>query len=326
MKYLQLILIFLLAEISAHAQSGKNSEISFATFNLDNFYDINDDPYDTDNDYTSKGRFFWGEDRYKRKKEALTEVIKSISPGTFPEILILTGFENNRVIDDLLSDRSYRKSAYKSYFAPGEFKAVILSTENIVKDVRFKNLALNNEPEFEQYILYAELEFINEDIIHVFINNWSERKAGADSERERIRCAVALRKEIDNILNFERDAGIIVTGTFFDEPTSKSVMSVLNATNKRKNLDYRDLYNPFYDIHNNNNLGTYEINGKLHMFDFTIVSAGLLRKREGYQAGFNQASIVTGDNSTPAPTFRGEEYVGGAGRYFPVLINLTKND
>ena len=256
----------------------------------------------------------------------MTEVIKSISPGSFPEILILTGFENNRVIDDLLSDRSYRKSAYKSYFAPGELKAVILSTENIVKDVRFKNLALNNEPEFEQYILYAELEFINEDIIHVFINNWSERKAGPDSERERIRCAVALRKEIDNILNFERDAGIIVTGTFFDEPTSKSIMSVLNATNKRKNLDYRDLYNPFYDSHNNNGLGTYEINGELHMFDFTIVSTGLLRKREGYQAGFNQASIVTGDKSTPAPTFRGEEYVGGAGRHFPVLINLTKND
>ena len=169
---------------------------------------------------------------------------------------------------------------------------MILSEESIVDNVRFKELELNTDPEIEKYIQYAELEFSKGNIIHLFINSWPDRKVSSDSERERINCAVALRKEIDNILNFERDASIILAGTFYDEPTSKSIMSILNATNKRKNLDYRDLYNPFYDIHNNTESGTYEVNGRMQMFDFIIVSTGLLRNREGYKTGFDQADGV----------------------------------
>lgn len=326
MRYLQFIFIILFTGTFALAQSDKESEIHLAYYNLDKLFDTNDDPYDIDDDYTSTGKFFWGEDRYEKKKDALIEKIKSITPGTFPEILLLTGFEKNRVIDDLLSDRVFRKSAYKKYFAPKELRAVILSEESIIDNVRFKELELNNDPEIEKYIQYAEIEFSNGNIIHLFINNWPEIKANIESGRQRINCAVALRKEIDNILNFERDARIILAGTFFDEPTSRSIMSMLNATNKRKNLDYRDLYNPFYDMHNNNEIGTYEVNGRMQMFDFIIVSTGLLRNNEGYKTSFGQAVIINNTNSTPTPTFRGEDFIGGAGSHFPVMINLSNNN
>jgi endonuclease/exonuclease/phosphatase family metal-dependent hydrolase len=63
------------------------------------------------------------------------------------------------------------------------------------------------------------------------------RRSGEERESEmrRITAAATLRKDIDNILNYENDARIIIMGDFNDEPTNRSLMQVLNATNKRKN-------------------------------------------------------------------------------------------
>ena len=100
-------------------------------------------------------------------------------------------------------------------------------------------------------------------------------------------------------MNFERDARIIILGTFNDEPTNKSVLTMLNASNKRKNLNYRDLYNPFYDAHNMKEAGTVSVNGKIQMYDFIIVSPNYLKKTKDFQHILARAKYLKETEQNP---------------------------
>ncbi len=226
------------------------------------------------------------------------------------------------VVDDLISDRKFRKSSYSILSVNStDFNSMHILVRESVKEVNFKKMTFAEKENISKGSVLYSLAKLNDGFnYHIFLNLWPSRSEG--NEYDRIRCAVAVRKEIDNILNFERDARIIVLGTFNDEPTNKSVLSILNASNKRKNIDYRDFYNPFYDLHNNSDSGTMVLNGTLQMYDYIVVSPQLIRKNKGYSIMFNSGEIIDNGSAQPLPTFRGDEYLGGASGHFPVIIRL----
>jgi endonuclease/exonuclease/phosphatase family metal-dependent hydrolase len=146
--------------------------------------------------------------------------------------------------------------------------------------------------------------------------------------------AVTLRKEVDNILNLENNARIIVMGDFNDEPTDKSIFQILNAANKRKNLHYRDLYNLMYDSHNANGEGSIAYKDSWQMFDQIIVSPSLFTKGTGYYLSFDDGKVfrtsqlLVTDPATgfsfPNRTYGGDTYYSGASDHLPVYIILKK--
>lgn len=322
MKIYSLLIIALIVSSAAFSQEQKAKEFVIAYYNCDNMFDINDDKGEYDDFFTATGKFNWGEQRYSNKLNALRDVILGLSQESFPDMLVLSGIENKSVIDDLISDRKFRKSNYSILSVNStDFNSIYILVRESVKEMNFKKMTFaENENIGKESVLYSLAKLNDGFNYHIFMNLWPSRPEG--NEYDRIRCAVAVRKEIDNILNFERDARIIVLGTFNDEPTNKSILSILNASNKRKNIDYRDFYNPFYDLHNNSDSGTMVLNGALRMYDYIVVSPQLIRKNKGYSIMFNSGEIINNGSDQPLPTFRGDEYLGGASGHFPVIIRL----
>jgi endonuclease/exonuclease/phosphatase family metal-dependent hydrolase len=186
-------------------------------------------------------------------------------------------------------------------------------------------------------ILYVKGVTNDGKTCHIFVNHWPSRTTGAqESEIKRITAAVTLRKEVDNILNYENDARILIMGDFNDEPTNKSLLQILNATNKRKNISNRDLYNLMYDIHNTGTTGTITFQNSWQVFDQIIVSPAFLRKGDGYYLNFDDGRIYSNESmlftnpetgfKSPDRTYGGDTYYGGVSDHLPVYVILRKDE
>ena len=185
-------------------------------------------------------------------------------------------------------------------------------------------------------ILHAAVKTTNNEILHLFVNHWSSRWGGQkESEPKRIYCAIALRKAVDNVMNSNPHAKIIIMGDFNDEPTNRSIFEMLLANNKRKNAGERELYNLMYDGHNQRNEGSYNYQGNWDMMDQIIVSRTVLTDKKGWHAGYGDGKILKADfmlyyddgrkDYVPSRSYGGSDYYGGISDHLPVYFSL-KNE
>jgi hypothetical protein len=123
-------------------------------------------------------------------------------------------------------------------------------------------------------------------------------------------------------------------GDFNDEPTNKSVMQMLNATNKRKNVNYRDLYNIMYDAHDTGDEGSTNVRDNWQMYDQIIVSSALFNKGTGYHLSYGDGRVYKGAEvliTNPQTkltrsnrNYEGNSYLGGVSDHHPVYFILKK--
>ena len=319
-----LLLVFISGLNSATAQES----LKVAFLNSDRFFDTVNDKGEADDPYIDGGSLGWNKQLYDQRVEEVADIISGIYNKDLPSIIALAGIENNNVGKDIFGSKVLRKGEYNIVSSSySQVSGVLLAlNKNMFKMLEQKTIIPGMDPSIADVstMLYTRLEMTGGKIIHVFVNDWPARTAGSDN-RTRMLCAATLRKEIDRILNFEPKAMIIVMGCFNDEPTSGNIMTILNATNKRKNLTERDLYNPFYDSHNIEGAGTTMVNGLWQMYDYIIISRSLI-KGEGSKADEFPRGGIGVSPETLGPVYEGSIYKGGSGSHLPVYLDLKFDD
>jgi endonuclease/exonuclease/phosphatase family metal-dependent hydrolase len=346
MKRVLTIMTFLTISLYLHCQdlpSPKNS-LTIVFYNVENLFDTNNDPAKYDDEFTSLGPKEWNQEKYKKKITDLAKVLSSINERELPALIGLAEVENQKVLEDIASSSKLKKGKYgivhfESKDENGTGVALLYETEEIelLDSKSISVISGKDSQDATRDILYVKCRIKGDNIYHVFVNHWPLRTPNEqESEIKRITTAIALRKEIDNILNFENNARIIIIGDFNDEPTSKSVFQILNASNKRKNLYYRDLYNLMFDIHNVSGEGSVINNNSWHMFDQIIVSQAVLTKGTGYYLTFSDGKVfrneqvLTKDPATGTSvinqTYTGDTYNGGVSDHLPVYVILKKDE
>jgi predicted extracellular nuclease len=312
-------------------------------YNVGNLFDTVNDPIAGDDLFTPQSPRQWNEEKYKKKISDIAEVLSSVNDKELPSMIGLAEIENKKVLDNLVAYAKLKKARYgivqnDSKDKRGIDVAFLYNSEE-VKVIGFKAIPVVfsfDSVNAASDILYIKCQIKDDNIYHIFINHWPSRSTyEQESEIKRITAAVTLRKEIDNILNFENNARIVIMGDFNDEPTNKSLLQILGATNKQKNLYYRDLYNMMYDMHNMGNEGSVNYQGNWQMFDQIIVSSSFFSKTNGYYLNFTDGKVFKDENllfkdpvkgfSAPNPTYNGEIYLGGVSDHLPVYIILKKD-
>ncbi len=334
---ISLTLLLIFPPVS-YAQKDIPEEFILVYYNTDSFFDITDDPGQADDDYLPDGIKAWDSNRYKTKLKAMTENIALAGDAGQPDIIGLSGIENEKVINDIISGRRLRRADYKVYITNSEgMNTAFLVKEELMdvdktETITIDSTFLGKGEAFDYNILYINGDVRGLGRCHFFISDWPGMQNNSRApENLRMGAAIALRKKTDEIFNFERDARIIIMGTFYDEPTNRSLLSVLNASNKRKNFDYRDLYNLFYDRHNIESEGTVLINSTWQMWDQIIVSPSLLGDSRDYHTDFDSGGIymtdeVSADKSILRSTYRGDEYTGSVSAHLPVFFKIKKRE
>jgi len=335
------IVILLIISLSLSAQK-KEDQWTVMFYNVENLFDTLDNPDKIDEEFTPGSEKHWNQERYGKKLDDLARVIKSASPSELPEIVGLCEVENEQVLQDLVRTDDLRKGEYgivhiESPDVRGIDVALLYRTPEftVTEKKALPVIFTFDSTETTRDILYVQGKTNDNDIIHLYVNHWSSRREGQmESEPKRIFAAVTLRKEIDMLMNRDSDARIIIMGDFNDEPTNNSVFGMLMANNKKKNASRRDLYNLMYDMHNDDNKGTYNFRGNWNMLDQIIISQALLSPKSVLHTSFDGGKIFSAewmmynderlDQKVPSRTFGGPNYYGGISDHLPVYVTFIK--
>jgi predicted extracellular nuclease len=323
--------------------SPKNS-LTVVFYNVENLFDIYNDPKTNDDEFTPGSPKQWNEEKYKKKITDIAKVLSSINEKELPSLIGLAEVENQKVLEDLVASSKLKKGKfgivhYDSKDERGIDVALLYNKDEIeLLDSKAIPVVFGFDVEdVTRDILYVKCRIKGDEIYHLFVNHWPSRTPNEqDSEIKRITAAVALRKEVDNILNFENNARIIIMGDFNDEPTNKSVLQILGAGNKRKNFNYRDLYNMMYDIHNVSNEGSVTYKDSWQMFDQLIISPSLFNTTRGYYLTFTDGKVYKDESvlfkneqtgfTSPNKTYGGDTYYGGVSDHLPVYLILKRDE
>jgi predicted extracellular nuclease len=311
--------------------------LSIVFYNTENLYDTVDSPGIDDADFTHGARILWTAKRFNTKLEHLADVFSSVASPGMPDIIGLAEVENFYVLERLIKTGKMKSAAYGivHFDSPDERGSDVAllykkSSFEVVtaEPVRVK---IGNTGDYTRDILYVKGKTNSRNYLHLFVNHWPSRREGTEkSEFKRIEAAKTLHLKVDNILDTDPSARIVIMGDFNDEPGNRSIREVLSAKQPRSPYTATNLYNLLYDDFKAGKGTTYFKDWD--MFDQLIVSGSLLEGSSGLRCIPENASIFRPDrllhkdrNGTSRPNrTMGDKYFGGYSDHLPVVLKLEE--
>ena len=320
--------------LSSYKQSKKITTIGF--YNVENLFDTVDDPKTFDDDFTSEGKLKWSYKRYKIKIKKLGSVISQLGMNRSkftPAIVGLVEVENAKVVRDLINSSNLRKQHYgfAHYDSPDErgIDVALLYNKRVFELLTSETFPVflkddEGNRDYTRDILKVSGN-LHGELVHILVNHWSSRREGAaETEHKRVAAAETARTIITEIKDTHFDAKIIVMGDFNDDPTSKSVKTLVSD----------DFINPMESILKPEKTGSLTYNEKWNLFDQILLSKNFTEKKAG-KLYFKHAEVFNKEwlkinrgklKGSPFRTYIGPWYQGGFSDHFPVYAFLKKED
>jgi endonuclease/exonuclease/phosphatase family metal-dependent hydrolase len=274
--------IFAMAIICALAlfRTGGGTELYVASWNVENLFDLEDDPkVEYDEDFSPNSPKKWTKERLQIKLTNLSDAIGKMNGGKGPDVLGLSEVENLKVVE-MLRDKLAplgRKYEIVHKDSPSDrgIDCALLYDANVfsLADAKFHFVDAKKTRD----IIEAKLHRDGGDLF-VFVNHWPSRR---NPEEQRLIAADVLRKRLDEILAADPKADIVMVGDFNDEPDNKSIKDRLRAAAAKDGLPVGALFDTSAYIAAEKK-GTFLYENEWELIDHIIISAGLLDEA-GYQ-------------------------------------------
>ena len=219
-----MLFLFIVAfSVSGIGQENKAYKVACVGFyNLENLFDIEDDPNKRDEDFTLSGRYTWGEEKYQNKLTNMAEVIADLGTSVSPDGLAVLGVcevENRKVLEDLVAQEKIKDRNYKIIHEESPDRRGIdvglLYQEKYFKPVNYVShrLTFESDPDYftrDQLVVTGDMDG---DRVSIIVAHWPSRSGGQTaSEPRRIDAAKLGRKIIDSLLTEDPNAKIILMG------------------------------------------------------------------------------------------------------------------
>lgn len=310
-------------------------------YNVENLFDIEDDPEINDADFLPQSAKHWTQERYDEKLERLAKVLGQMGADVHPmgcQIIGLAEIENRKVVEDLiatgdLAERNYGIVHYDSPDRRGIDVGLIYQKDyfTVFNSASYRLRVPGRDDFFTRDQLLVS-GVLDGDTVHVIVAHWPSRRGGEKRSMPMRMAAAELGREIiDSLLNDNPNAAIMYMGDLNDDPVNPSVRRGLKSTGKASKATGSVLFNPMEDLFNKG-IGTLAWRDSWNLFDQIILSPGLvnpptnayryfgakvfnkpyLRQQEGNFAGY------------PFRSYVGDTYKGGYSDHFPVYVILVK--
>ncbi|MEA1787513.1 endonuclease [Arenibacter sp. GZD96] len=310
-----------------------NSEIhTVAFYNVENLFDLENDPNTLDDDFTPLGQKKWNGKRYKNKVHKVSKTISEIGLKNAqqpPTLLGMVEVENDSVVRDVLATSYLRRWDYDlvHFDSPDErgIDTALVYQKKYFDVLHAEPIPLvvhntNGEPDRTRDILYVHGK-LNGEEVHVFVNHWPSRREGAEfTEFKRIKASETIKTFAQRIETQYENPNYLIMGDFNDDPHSASMQSL---------LELQTLYNPMDKLVSPMR-GTLNYKANWNLFDQIILSHSFFNF-EKQTHSFAHANIFDPHFLTewegkvkgnPFRTYAGNTYLGGYSDHFPVYIQL----
>ncbi len=332
-KIVVIIILLIFGRYSGYSQEVPG-EFRMMFYNVENLFDIYDDPDTEDEEFLPQGVMRWNSSRYHKKINSLYKTIIAAGEWMPPHVISMCEVENRKVLEDLvfgtyLSKFDYRIIHEDSPDRRGIDVCLIYRNDYVeIIDHRYLIPAgINKETFSSRSVLYAKMTAGN-DTIHLFVNHWPSRRGGVlAGEDLRMRMAAMVKEKSDSIiLKSSGSAKVLIMGDLNCTPDDLEVNSMITRE------DDDELLINLSDSIAKSGKGTYRYMGTWEMIDQVIVSKGLIKSGSGFYSDYDMHTIFSPDfllrkdpkypGFSPFSTYLGYKYQGGFSDHLPVLIDL----
>jgi len=330
------LLLFCVFSLEAKSQKTNHQVFQLAWWNVENLFDITNDPSTNDDAFTPKGKNQWHQKRLSQKFKNLSRVIfdlkKTHPTGQLPEIFGFCEVEHASLLEELFQKHllaSGYKFAYKESSDRRGIDVGFAYNANVFSLIHLQLIPFQILDQPGREILFALFETQNHQIA-VYGNHWPSRRNNPKrSERLRIAAAQALKHHVDSLMHENPSLDIIIMGDFNDEPHNASISKTLKATPLNDSNKVNLPGQLFNCMDAPSPIGSYIFHSKWHKFDQILVAQTLLDGR-----GFNLAphsfkvfympymfKLMKGGRALELnKTYSGNNYLGGISDHLPIYV------
>ena len=337
-----MLFVTLLAVTSSMAQ---DKPYTVVFYNLENLFDIYDDPETHDEEFLPDGVKQWNEIKYQKKLTNMERVLFDIAAiqKDYPIVIGVSEIENRTVLEDLVSQpklkgANYRICHYDSPDARG-VDCAFLYRSDVFKLEGSDNIKLvvDELPNFRTRDLVVMWGTIEGEPFYFLVSHWPSRLGGKEaSQFKRDACAKQIKEIKDSLIAQNPATKVIVMGDFNDDATDASISKVMGAKGKEKELQHGDFFNPFNQMLRAG-LGTLAYQDVWNLFDHICVTENLVNAEEGklriikgkkfYGNIFTRPYMLQQEGQYkgyPLRTFVTNNFQNGFSDHFPVYIYIGK--
>lgn len=350
-KVLTLILILLLA-IPATAQ--KKYVIGF--YNLENLFDVYDDPGKNDEEYTPEGRNKWTEAKYQKKVSNMAKVIRAMADdnGRFHTILGVSEIENRLVLEDLIVDPQIAKAGFEIVhydspdrrgvdvallYRPDQF--TYLDSESIPFSFEGTEVEITLTPEEQERFRTRDILMVHGTIegedFAFYVCHLPSRIGGKGQDLRSLGGEIIYKHALGMMEKYP-GIKIAVMGDMNDNPFDDSQALWLHGRKTLDEVGEKDFFCPFWKMLEDG-YGTLAYRGEWNIYDIIQVNHSLAFAPDG---GLKIQKIVKGKyygrvfskpfmtqqsgqyKGTPFRTFSGGAFIGGFSDHYPTYIMISK--
>ena len=324
-----IILIFTIPFL-LFSQPAPRDGLTCAFWNVENLFDLLNDPNTNDDEFALGGKKNMNEDLFRLKIKNMTEVLTDLNA----DVLGLCEVENRYVLDQLNLSYTQRDYSIIHFDSPDNRGIdVALMYDPTTFNVIYTKAIPVHLPEGKSTrdILYVK-GYQDGKMLHIFINHWPSKYGGVEATIPlRAIAGNTLRKAVDSLLTTNPNTDIVIMGDLNDEPFEPSIVKHLGADLYRKQAPSAfELVNLMTSVYDAPDQGTYMYRGKHNVIDHIIVSRGLFDNR-GWTGTQADVSVLdkpkyrqqSGDfKDYPFRFWAGNKFLGGYSDHLPVMITL----
>jgi len=315
-------------------KKNKTNIYTVAFYNVENLFDVYNNPSTYDEDFLPNSDRKWTKKRYNKKLRKLGYAISRVGrkhSGKFPSLIGLAEVENKGVLTDLIQSKHLKKHTFNfvHYDSPDErgIDVALLYDTTVFTVLKSKNYRIELKREFGGIDYTRDILLVsglfNSEKIHIIVNHWPSRRDRADeTEHKRLVTSNKVSKIIHELKKIDEASKIVIMGDFNDDPASKSLKQLLQK---------HDLFNPMETLMSFTR-GSLNHKFNWNLFDQILFTTNFFEFSEGSHT-FNHANIFDDlflkqfkgkYKGNPFRTYVGRRYKGGYSDHFPVYIQWRK--
>ena len=359
MKKFALILSVLLISVSmAYCQDGRTKNYVVGFYNLENLFDIYDDPAKNDAEFLPDGKNQWTDVKYQKKLHNMATVIKSMAEtnGRFHSILGVSEIENRLVLEDLVSQPEIASANYQIVhydspdargvdvgllYRPDQFK--LLDSESIPFDFGSEKIqfAMSGEDriKFKTRDILMAHGLLDGEEFAFYVAHLPSRIGGKGWDL-RSRGAEIIYDHARNMMEKYPGIKIVVMGDMNDNPTDISMTEFMHGKESPEEVGKNDFFSPFISMLKAG-YGSLAYQGTWNIYDVILVNETLLNAPDGgfrirpvgkkgfYGVVYKKNFMITQRGQykgTPFRTFSNGAFIGGYSDHLPTYIVLEKQE
>jgi hypothetical protein len=309
----------------------EKQQFTIAFYNLENLFDIYDDPETDDDDFTPRGYKKWNYKKYKNKVQNLGEAIVSTGiqhVGAPPVVVGVAEVENEQVVMDLVNSKALKEHHYDyvHYDSPDE-RGIDVAFLYRKEFFEYQSSEIhpiviiepNGERDFTRDILQVKGKVLGKET-YFFVNHWPSRTEGVEETAyKRMIASNVLMDKVDKISDKEDKPYIVIMGDFNDEPYDRSLLNL---------LEKNTLFNPF-QAQKDKGKGSSHSQNQWYLFDQILFSKNFLSENNHLSFKYTEINNVKmiktwrgKRRNTPFRTYIGKWHQGGYSDHFPVYAIL----